>query len=124
MPSLGNHDPKSLVKATKDDIKAARRLAETVITVDGMQLQFDNISRQRLKDVIAGMGEDQVNWRMYDNEVVAFFKDDLQKLFDKAESMMGEHTLKISQRADRLKERLEAGEFVTLADLRLEAWAY
>lgn len=124
MPSLGNHDPKSLIKATKDDIKAARRLAETVITVDGMQLQFDNISRQRLKDVIAGMGEDQVNWRMYDNEVVAFFKDDLQKLFDKAESMMGEHTLKIFQRADRLKERLDAGEFVTLADLRLEAWAY
>lgn len=124
MPSLGNHDPKSLIKATKDDIKAARRLAETVITVDGMQLQFDNISRQRLKDVIAGMGEDQVNWRMYDNEVVAFFKDDLQRLFDKAESMMGERALKIFQRADRLKERLEAGEFVTLADLRLEAWAY
>lgn len=124
MPSLGNHDPKSLIKATKDDIKAARRLAETVITVDGMQLQFDNISRQRLKDVIAGMGEDQVNWRMYDNEVVAFFKGDLQKLLDKAESMMGEHTLKIFQRADRLKERLDAGEFVTLADLRLEAWAY
>ncbi|SUE95809.1 Uncharacterised protein [Ectopseudomonas mendocina] len=124
MPSLGNHDPKSLVKATKDDINAARRLAETVITVDGMKLQFDNISRQRLKDVISGMGEDQVNWRMYDNEVIAFFKDDLQALFDKAESMMGEHTLKIFQRADRLKERLDAGDFVTLADLRLEAWTY
>lgn len=55
MPSLGNHDPKSLIKATKEDIKEARRLAETVITVDGMQLQFDNVSRQRLKDVIACM---------------------------------------------------------------------
>lgn len=124
MPSLGNHDPKSLVKATRDDIKAARRLAETVITVDGMKLQFDNISRQRMKDVIAGMGEDQVNWKMYDNEVVAFFKDDLQKLFEKAESMMGEHTLRIFQRADQLKERMDAGESVTLADLRLEAWDY
>lgn len=124
MPSLGNHDPKSLIKATKDDINAARRLAETVITVDGMQLQFDNISRQRLKDVIAGMGEDQVNWRMYDNEVVAFFKDDLQRLFDKAESMIGDRTLRTFARADRLKELLDQGGKVTMADLRLERWDY
>jgi len=124
MPSLGNHDPKSLIKATKDDIKAARRLAETVITVDGMQLQFDNISRQRMKDVIASMGEDQVNWRMYDNEVVAFFKDDLQRLFDKAESMMGDRTLRTFARADRLKELLDQGGKVTMADLRLERWDY
>ena len=124
MPSFGNHDPKSLIKATKDDIKAARRLAETVITVDGMQLQFDNISRQRMKDVIASMGEDQVNWRMYDNEVVAFFKDDLQRLFDKAESMMGDRTLRTFARADRLKELLDQGGKVTMADLRLERWDY
>ena len=124
MPKLSKYDPLEQQLATREDINKARLLAETIVEVDGMLVQFDQVSRQRMKDVIASMGEDQVNWRMYDNEVVAFFKDDLQRLFDKAESMMGDRTLRTFARADRLKELLDQGGKVTMADLRLEAWDY
>lgn len=124
MPSLGNYDPKTAELASKEDVNAARRLAETVIRVSGYQVQFDNISRQRMKDVICSMGEDQVNWKMYDNKVVAFFKSDLADLFHKAEAAMGAHSLKVFQRAASLKDQIDNGEVVTMADLRLARWSY
>jgi len=123
MPSLGNHDPLSLQVATKDDINASRRLAETVVKVDGKMLQFDNISRQRMRDVITSMEEgEEVEWFFYDNTSATMNRGQLYDLMVKAEHLMGRHTLNVFERAKSLKSRLESGEQITKDMLRLERW--
>jgi hypothetical protein len=123
MQSLGNHDPRSLIEATKGDINSSRRIAETVIRVEGKLLQFDNISRQRMRDVISSMEEgEEVEWFFYDNTSARMNRAELYDLMVKAESLMGRHTLNVFQRAKELKDALEAGDRVTMADLRLERW--
>lgn len=125
MPSLGKHDPKAHIKVTKEEVNDARRIAETVICVDGLQLQFDNVSRQRMRDVANAVGpNDEVSWRLYDNRLVTLTGAELLRLYEKAEAEMGVHTLKIFRRADKLKQMIDAGETVTQADLRLSAWSY
>lgn len=123
MPSLGSHDPLALQEATKSDINTSRRLAETVVKVDGKMLQFDNISRQRMRDVIASLDESEtVEWFFYDNTSATVSRAELYDLMVKAEHLMGRHTLSVFQRAKELKDCLNTGCKVTMADLRLERW--
>lgn len=124
MPRLSKYDPLEHQVATKDDVNKARLLAETVIEVEGKKLQFDAVSRQRIKDVIAGLNEGTVEWRMYDNQVHTLSKAELERLYSAAEGLMGQRTMQVFQRASELKSRIDAGESVTMAELRLERWAY
>lgn len=124
MPSLGKHDPLVFKAVDKNRVSEARRLAETVLEVSGKRIQFDNISRQRMKDVIASMGPlDKVSWRFYDNSEVELNKVEMEALFQKCEAAIGPRIRQVFARASELKARIEAGEFVSERDIHLDSWA-
>lgn len=122
MPSLGKHDPLKLESASKYDIDLARQRAESFVRVNGFPLQFDSLSRQRMKDVLAIDSMDDITWGMADNSTYTFTRAEFSDLIMAAESSIGIQTLKAFERAKQLKAKLDAGEFVSKADLRLECW--
>lgn len=123
MPSLGNYDRLSAIEVSKADIDQARATAESMVNVNGMSLQFDKSSRDRMALVIKGLktGE-SVEWRMADNAVIAFTKGELQKLYTAAEIEAGRRLVKLHAKAQTLKQRIERGERVTRRDIHIDNW--
>lgn len=123
MPSLGNFDPLQTRLAEKRDIENARILAESIVTVGPHTLQFDLASRNRMRLVIASAEpDDQINWKMLDNSVVAFVRDELKSLYEAAEIEAGRRFLQVHMKAQDLKERLAGGERVTMRDIHIDNW--
>lgn len=122
MPSLGKYDPLESVIASKEEVNLARRVAETVIEVNGIRIQFDNISRQRMKDVLAIDNEEPVTWYSFDNEPFVLSKEDFSDLIIKAGELIGLRTLAVFERAAALKSRIGSDNPVSMAELRLDCW--
>lgn len=118
MPSLGKFDKLSATLATADDINARRAQEESLLLLDGALLQFDTLSRQRMKDVIAGLTEARtVIWRLADNTEQEFTALALRDLFERAEQAIGARVITVFEIAQKLKAKVAAGERVTLRDL-------
>lgn len=118
MPSLGKFDKLSATLATADDINARRAQEESLLLLDGALLQFDTLSRQRMKDVIAGLtGARTVIWRLADNTEQEFTALALRDLFERAEQAIGARVITVFEIAQKLKAKVAAGERVTLRDL-------
>jgi len=118
MPSLGKFDKLSATLATADDINARRAQEESLLLLDGALLQFDTLSRQRMKDVIAGLTEARtVIWRLADNTEQEFTALALRDLFERAEQAIGARVIMVFEIAQKLKAKVAAGERVTLRDL-------
>lgn len=114
MPSLGKYDRLSTLLATTDDINARRATEESLVTIGGRTLQFDPLSRQRMKDVIVGLGLlGKVSWRFADNTEEEMGQVELQLLYDQAEAAIGQRVIRVYQIAKDLKDRLAAGERIT-----------
>lgn len=123
MPSLGNYDRLSAIEASKADIDQARVTAESVVNVNGMRLQFDKNSRDRMALVIKGLKSvESVEWKMADNAVITFTKAELQKLYAAAEIEAGRRVVKLHAKAQTLKQRIERGERVTRRDIHIDNW--
>lgn len=123
MPSLGNFDKLSARLAERYDIEKARAVAESIVTVGNFTLQFDSASRERMALVLKGSADgDQINWKMLDNSTVAFSKEELEELHRNAEIIAGQRILQVHMKAQDFKERLDAGERVTMRDIHLDNW--
>lgn len=118
MPSLGKFDQLSATLATAENINARRAQEESLLLLDGALLQFDTLSRQRMKDVIAGLTDARtVVWRFADNTEREFTAQALKDLFERAERAIGARVMAVFEIAQSLKAKVSAGERVTLRDL-------
>ncbi len=123
MPSLGKYDPLDHQLATKESVDSMRSRAESVVKVGSHTLQFDSVSRERMRLVLKGSeGGDLVNWKMYDNSVVSFSKEELETLYQTAEIEAGKRLLHVHAKAQTFKEAIDSGMRVTLRDIRLDNW--
>jgi len=120
---LGSYDALAAAGASKQDIEEVRVKAESLVTVGPHTLQFDSLSRDRMRLVIKGAEDGEtISWRMANNTEVSFTPEELESLYEAAEIEAGRRLLQVHEKARQFKNRLAAGERVTMRDIHITNW--
>lgn len=123
MPSLGKHDPLANVPATVGDVDEMRRAVESIVSIAGHHVQFDQIGERRMRLALLSLEPSQsIDWRMADNTTATFTYAEFAQLIADAEVEAGRKIQAAHQFATALKARIDAGEKVSLRDIQSNVW--